>query len=76
MAEVFISLYAMVTTFVLLVMQRNRRSQRSGSHIVVLAGSRLFSLSSTLAVLMGALGFALALGFSVPLPAGFDAPLF
>ena len=76
MAEFFISLYAMVTTFVLLVMQRNQRLQRPGSQIVVLAGWGLFSLSSTLAVLMSALGFALALGLSVPLPAGFDAPLF
>lgn len=76
MAEFFISLYAMLTMFVLFAMQRNQREQRPNPQMVTMVGWGLFSLSSTLAVLLGAVGLALALGLQMPLPAGFEAPLF
>ena len=44
--------------------------------MVTLVGWGLFSLSSTLAILLGAVGLAFALGLHMPVPAGFDAPLF
>ena len=76
MAEFFISLYAMLTMFVLFAMQRNQREQRPNPQMVTMVGWGLFSLSSTLAVLLGAVSLALALGLHMPLPAGFEAPLF
>lgn len=73
MVEFFIFIYAMLAMFVLLAMQRNRREQRPNSQMVTLVGWGLFSLSSTLATLMGAVALALALGLQMQLP---DAPLF
>lgn len=73
MAEFFVFMYAMAAGFVLLTMQRNRREQRSDAPIVTLVGWGLFSLSSTLAVLLGAVALALALGMHMPLPAGFES---
>ena len=49
------------------------REQRPNSQMVTLVGWGLFSLSSTLATLMGAVALALALGLQMQLP---DAPLF
>jgi hypothetical protein len=76
MTEFFISVYAMLAMFVLFAMQRNQREQRPNPQMVTLVGWGLFSLSSTLAVLMGAVGLALMLGLHMQLPAGFDAPVF
>jgi uncharacterized membrane protein len=76
MAEFFISIYAMLAMFVLFAMQRNQREQRPNPQMVTLVGWGLFSLSSTLAILLGAVGLAFALGLHMPVPAGFDAPLF
>jgi hypothetical protein len=76
MAEFFISFYAMLAMFVLFAMQRNQREQRPNPQMVTLVGWGLFSLSSTLAILMGAVGLALMLGLRMQLPTGFDAPLF
>lgn len=76
MAEFFISIYAMLAMFVLFAMQRNQREQRPNPQMVTLVGWGLFSLSSTLAILMGAVALAVALGLHMPLPASFDASIF
>jgi hypothetical protein len=44
--------------------------------MVTMVGWGLFSLSSTLALLLGTVALALALGANIPLPQGFEAPLF
>ncbi|KTF68556.1 hypothetical protein ACNFJ7_03190 [Sphingomonas sp. HT-1] len=76
MAEFFVFVYAMASGFVLLTMQRNRREQRQDSPMVTMVGWGLFSLSSTLALLMGAVALALAMGLQMPLPGDFSAPVF
>lgn len=76
MTEFFIFVYAMLAMFVIQAMRQNARAQRPNPQMVTLVGWGLFSLSSTLAVLLGAVALALALGLQMPLPAGFDAPLF
>ena len=76
MAEFFIFVYALLAMFVIQAMQRNQRAQRPNPQMVTMVGWGLFSLSSTLAVLLGAVALALALGLRMPLPQGFDAPLF
>lgn len=76
MAEVFVTLYAMLAMFVILCMQRNHRDQRPTPQMMTMVGWGLYSLSSTLALLLAALAVALALGVQVPLPAELNAPLF
>lgn len=76
MTEFLIFLYTMLAMFVLFAMQRNRREQRPNPQMVTLAGWGLFSLSSTLAILLGAVALAFLLGLHMPVPAGFDAPIF
>jgi cytochrome bd-type quinol oxidase subunit 2 len=76
MTEFFIFVYAMLAMFVLQAMQRNQRAQRSNPQMVTMVGWGLFSLSSTLAVLLGAVGLALALGLHMQLPADFTSPIF
>ncbi|AJP71996.1 hypothetical protein [Sphingomonas hengshuiensis] len=76
MADVFVFLYAMLAGFVLLAMQRNAREHRPNPQMVTMVGWGLFSLSSTLAVLLGAVALALALGLHVPLPAAFTTSPF
>ncbi|MES2988888.1 MAG: hypothetical protein V4808_13360 [Pseudomonadota bacterium] len=76
MAEFFIFMYAMLAMFVIQAMGQNQRQQRPNPQMVTLVGWGLFSLSSTLAVLMGAVALALALGLHMPLPDTFNAPLF
>jgi hypothetical protein len=71
MAEFFIFVYAMLAMFVILAMQRNQREQRPNPQMMTMVGWGLFSLSSTLAILLGAVGLAFALGLHMPLPAGF-----
>jgi hypothetical protein len=76
MTDVFIFIYALLAMFVLLAMQRNHRAQRPNPQMVTMVGWGLFSLSSTLAILLGAVALAFALGLHMPVPAGFDSPLF
>ena len=76
MTEFFIFVYALLTMFVLVALQRNRREQRPTPQMVTMVGWGLYSLSSTLAMLLGAVAIAIALGLQTPLPAGFDSPLF
>lgn len=76
MAEFFIFAYAMLAMFVIQAMGQNARAQRPNSQMMTMVGWGLFSLSSTLAVLLGAVALALALGLQMPLPDSFTAPLF
>lgn len=76
MTEFLVFAYAMLAMFVILSMQRNKREQRADSQMVTMVGWGLFSLSSTLAVLLGAVALALALGANIPLPPELAAPLF
>jgi len=65
MTEFSIFFYAMLTSFVILSMQRNARLQRPNPEMMTMVGWGLFSLSSTLAVLLGGLALALAMGLNV-----------
>jgi hypothetical protein len=76
MTEFFIFMYAMLTMFVIVVMQKNNREQRPTSQMMTMVGWGLFSLSSTLAMLLAAVAVALALGVQMPVPAALEAPLF
>jgi cytochrome bd-type quinol oxidase subunit 2 len=76
MTEFFIFIYALLTIFVVQAMQRNHRAQRPNSPMVTMVGWGLFSLSSTLALLLGAVALALVLGMHMPLPDDFSAPIF
>lgn len=67
MAEFFVFVYAMLATFVIQAMRRNQRLQRPSHQMVTAVGWGLFSLSSTLAVLMMGVAFALAMGVNLPL---------
>lgn len=67
MAEFGIFFYAMLTGFVLMSLQRNQRLQRPSPQMVTMVGWGLFSLSSTLAVLLAGLAVALAMGVSLPI---------
>ncbi|RYY23850.1 MAG: hypothetical protein EOP62_18940 [Sphingomonadales bacterium] len=70
MTEFFIFIYALLAMFVIQSMRNNARAQRPTPQMMTLVGWGLFSLSSTLAVLLGAVALAMALGFHLPLPAG------
>jgi cytochrome bd-type quinol oxidase subunit 2 len=76
MTEFLVFAYAMLAMFVIQAMTRNHREQRANSQMVTMVGWGLFSLSSTLAVLLGAVALALALGANIPLPPTLEAPLF
>ncbi|MFZ5747288.1 MAG: hypothetical protein ACOY45_06480 [Pseudomonadota bacterium] len=67
MAEIGIFFYALVTAFVLTSMQRNQRLQRPTPRTMMLVGWGLFSLSSTLALLMAGVALLLAFGYRVPI---------
>ena len=66
MAQFGIFLYAMLSMFVITTMSRNRREQHPTSEMMTSVGWGLFSLSSTLALLMAGLAVALALGWKLP----------
>jgi hypothetical protein len=68
MTDFFIFIYALLTIFVVQAMQRNHRDQRPNPQMVTMVGWGLFSLSSTLAILLGAV--------NMPLPDTFSAPIF
>jgi hypothetical protein len=67
MTQFFVFMYAMLTMYVLLSIHRNQQQQQPTPQMVTLVGWGLFSLSSTLALLFGAVAMALALGVQVPL---------
>jgi hypothetical protein len=67
MTQFFVFMYAMLTMFVVLSIQRNQQLQEPTPQMVTLVGWGLVSLSSTLALLFGAVAMAMALGMQVPL---------
>lgn len=67
MTEFFLFMYATLTLFVVGAMQQNKRMQRPTPQMMTMVGWGLFSLSSTLATLLGAVAVALALGMNIPL---------
>lgn len=67
MTEFFVFIYAMLAMFVIQSGTRAQREQRSTHQMVTWVGWGLFSLSSTLALLLGAVALALALGMQMPL---------
>lgn len=67
MTEFFLFMYATLTLFVVGAMQQNQRMQRPTPQMMTMVGWGLFSLSSTLATLLGAVAVALALGMNIPL---------
>jgi hypothetical protein len=73
MAEFFVFSYALMASFVIMSMRRDQRMQRPSSQVVTMMGWGLFSLSSTLAVLLMGFAVALAMGFNVSL-AGLALP--
>jgi cytochrome bd-type quinol oxidase subunit 2 len=74
MTQFFIFMYAMLAMFVIQGIQQNQRMQRPTPQMMTMVGWGLFSLSSTLAVLLGAAAVALALGMQLPL-GSFEAML-
>jgi fucose permease len=67
MTQFFVLMYGLLTMFVVLSMQRNQQMQQPTPQMMTMVGWGLFSLSSTLAILFGAVAMALALGVQVPL---------
>jgi hypothetical protein len=65
MAEFFVFTYALLASFVIQAMRRNQRLQRPSGQMVTLVGWGLFSLSSTLAVLLLGVALALSMGFNL-----------
>ncbi len=63
MTEFLVFIYALLASFVIVTIRRNQLQQRPTGQMVTLVGWGLFSLSSTLAVLL--LGFAVALAMGV-----------
>jgi hypothetical protein len=76
MAETFIFLYATLAMFVVTSMQANQRADRPSPQMMTMVGWGLFSLSSTLSLLLLSVAVALAFGIQMPLPESFNAPLF
>jgi hypothetical protein len=66
MIEFSVFLYGLLTAFVLMSAEQNRRLSRPNPAMVTAVGWGLFSMSSTLAVLMGGIALALALGIHIP----------
>jgi hypothetical protein len=66
MIEFSVFLYGLLAGFVLLSAEQNRRLSRPNPAMVTAVGWGLFSMSSTLAVLLGGVALALALGVDVP----------
>lgn len=73
MAEFLVFIYAMLASFVIITVRRNQLQQRPTGQVVTLVGWGLFSLSSTLAVLLAAVAIALAMGANVQM-AGLALP--
>lgn len=71
MIEFTVFIYGLLSIFVLLSAEQNRRLARPNPRMVTMVGWSLFSMSSTLAVLCGAVALALLMGLHVP---GFTPP--
>ncbi|HEY0622229.1 hypothetical protein [Sphingomonas sp.] len=66
MIEFTVFLYGLLTAFVLMSAEQNRRLARPNPAMVTAVGWALFSMSSTLAVLLGGVALALVLGVHIP----------
>lgn len=66
MIEFTVFLYGLLSAFVLMSAEQNRRLARPNPAMVTAMGWGLFSMSSTLAVLLGGVALALALGMDIP----------
>ncbi len=66
MIEFTVFLYGLLTAFVLMSAEQNRRRARPNPAMVTAVGWGLFSMSSTLAILLGGVALALALGAGAP----------
>ncbi len=66
MIEFSVFIYGLLAGFVLLSAEQNRRQARPNPTMVVAVGWGLFSMSSILAILFGAVALATALGIYVP----------
>ena len=66
MLEFSVFIYGLLSAFVLISAEQNRRAARPNPAMVTAVGWGLFSMSSTLALLCGAVGIALAFGVSIP----------
>lgn len=67
MTQVAVFLYALLTSFVASALTRNRRAERPSPQMMTMVGWSLFSLSATLALLMGGMAIAIGMGMQVPL---------
>jgi hypothetical protein len=65
MTEFLVFVYALLASFVIVSIRRNQLAQRPTAPMVTMVGWGLFSLSSTLAVLLMGFAVALAAGFNV-----------
>ena len=74
MSQFFIFMYALLAMFVINGIQLNHRMQRPTPQMMTMVGWGLFSLSSTLALLLAAAAVALAMGAQLPL-GSFEAML-
>lgn len=66
MIEFSVFIYGLLSMFVLLVAEQNRRLAKPNPTMVTVVGWGLFSMSSTLAILFGAMALALMLGMQLP----------
>lgn len=66
MIELSVFIYGMLSMFVLLAAEQNRRLARPNPQMVTVVGWGLFSMSSTLALLFGAVTLAIMLGVHIP----------
>lgn len=73
MTEFLVFCYALLAGFVITSMRRNHKLQRPNSPMITMVGWGLFSLSSTLALLLFGLAVALAMGANISL-AGLALP--
>ena len=67
MTEFLVFMYAVLAMFVVNAIQQNNRLQRPTPQMVTAVGWGLFSLSSTLAVLLFAVAIAVGMGMNIPL---------
>lgn len=73
MTEFLVFVYALLASFVITSMRRNQRLQRPNGQVITMVGWGLFSLSSTLAVLLMGFAIAMAMGLNVSI-AGLALP--
>lgn len=71
--EMAVFLYGLCAGLVLMIAQKNRREARPNPALVTAMGWGLLSMSSVLALLLGAVAFAMMLGATGPMFEAFAA---